>query len=401
MQAIDLAGHPRSLVVLVLGPVPGDPVPLAHIGPQRLRLPGHVVGDHRIGGVEDGLGRAEVLLEGHRGGVGERLFELQDVGDVRTPEPVDGLIAVPHHHDVAVLAGQQDGQSVLDGVGVLELVHEDVGEALPVELQDVGVLPEQPDGVEQQVVEVHGVGRHHPPLVLVVDVGDPTVEDGHRRSPVFGRPLLVRLCLADLAQDGAGGQLLRVDVQLAADDLHQPPRIGVVVDGEGSLVAQAVAVGPQDADTGGVEGGHPHPAATGTDQGGHPLAHLVGCLVGEGDGQDLPRRRVAHGDEVGDPPGEDPGLPRSGPGHDQQRGPAVGDRVPLGTGQPLEQFVGGDLAHAAPADIAAASRTGRAAIHGRHSHSMVPGGLDVMSRATRLTPSTSLMILEDRRSSRS
>ena len=38
--------------------------------------------------------------------------------------------------------------------------------------------------------------------------------------------------------------------------------------------------------------------------------------------------------------------------------------------------------------------------HG-HSHSMVPGGFDVMSRATRLTPSTSLMIREDSRSRRS
>ncbi len=36
-----------------------------------------------------------------------------------------------------------------------------------------------------------------------------------------------------------------------------------------------------------------------------------------------------------------------------------------------------------------------------HSHSMVPGGLDVMSRATRLTPSTSLMIRELSRSRRS
>ena len=36
-----------------------------------------------------------------------------------------------------------------------------------------------------------------------------------------------------------------------------------------------------------------------------------------------------------------------------------------------------------------------------HSHSMVPGGFDVMSRATRLTPSTSLMMRDDNRSSRS
>ena len=205
-------GHPRGLVVLVLGPVPGDPVALARVGPQRLRLPGHVVGDHRIGGIEDGLGGAEVLVEGDGGGVGERLLELEDVGDVRPPEPVDGLVAVPHHHDVAVLAGQQDGQGVLDGVGVLVLVDEDVGEAVPVVLEDVGVLPEQPDGVEQQVVEVHGVGRHHPLLVQVEDVGDPAVEDGHRRGPVLGRALLVRLGLADLARGSTRGDSFLVSM---------------------------------------------------------------------------------------------------------------------------------------------------------------------------------------------
>ncbi len=38
---------------------------------------------------------------------------------------------------------------------------------------------------------------------------------------------------------------------------------------------------------------------------------------------------------------------------------------------------------------------------GRHSHSIVPGGLLVMSYATRLTPATSLMMRLDMRSSRS
>src|SRR5690606_3959968 len=37
----------------------------------------------------------------------------------------------------------------------------------------------------------------------------------------------------------------------------------------------------------------------------------------------------------------------------------------------------------------------------RYSHSMVPGGFDVMSYATRFTPGTSLMIRVDNRSNRS
>src|SRR3712207_9090760 len=39
-------------------------------------------------------------------------------------------------------------------------------------------------------------------------------------------------------------------------------------------------------------------------------------------------------------------------------------------------------------------RTMRAASLGRHSHSMVPGGLEVMSRTTRLTSRSSLIIRE-------
>ena len=237
------------------------------------------------------------------------------------------------------LAGQQNGQGVLHGVGVLVLVDEDVGEAGPIVVEHVGVEPEEADRVEQQVVEVHGVGRHHPLLVEVEDIGDPPVEDGRRGGPVLIGPLLSGLGLADLAQDGTGRHLLGVDVQLPGDDLHQPARVGVVVDGEGSLVAQPVAVGPEDAHAGRVEGGHPHPLAPWPDQLGHPRAHLVGGLVGEGDGQDLPGFGVAGGDEVGDAPGQHPGLARSGAGHDEQGPTPVDHRLPLRVGQPLQQGV--------------------------------------------------------------
>ena len=81
---------------------------------------------------------------------------------------------------------------------------------------------------------------------------------------------LARLGLADLAEDRAGRHLLGVDVQLAAHDLDQPPGVGVVVDGERALVAEAVTVGPQDAHAGRVEGRHPHPLGPGPDQLGHP-----------------------------------------------------------------------------------------------------------------------------------
>ena len=155
-------------------------------------------------------------------------------------------------------------------------------------------------------------------------------------------PSCLGLGLADLALDGPGRHLFGVDVHLPADDLDQPPGVGIVVDGERALVAEAVPVGPEDAHAGRVEGGHPHPRRPGPDQLGHPRAHLVGRLVGEGDGQDLPGLGVAGGDQVGDPPGEHPGLARSGPGHDEQRAAPVDHRGPLGPGQPLDQLVHAD-----------------------------------------------------------
>ncbi len=138
---------------------------------------------------------------------------------------------------------------------------------------------------------------------------------------------------------------------------------------------------------------------------------------------------------MADPAGEHPRLARTGAGH-HQKGPApvdhgaslrfvqvleedvgVGDEV---TPPRPSRFLGGDggLRTGAPTLTGAGSHgevlelvdavegaepaeaVQRGTGHG-HSHSMVPGGFDVMSRATRLTPSTSLMIRLDSRSRRS
>ncbi len=82
----------------------------------------------------------------------------------------------------------------------------------------------------------------------------------------------------------------------------------------------------------------------------------------------------------------------------------MGDGGRLGRGQALEELLGTD-GHEARGGIEGqppvVGVVVRAPAPRGHSHSMVPGGLDVMSRATRLTPSTSLMIRELSRSRRS
>ena len=77
--------------------------------------------------------------------------------------------------------------------------------------------------------------------------------------------------------------------------------------------------------------------ATGPDQRRDPLAHLVGRLVGEGDGQDAHGVDAVLADQVGDAVGQDPGLARAGPGHDQQRTVGVDDGVELVGVEPVDQ----------------------------------------------------------------
>ena len=62
----DLLGDEPRLVVLVVGDVADELVAVAGVGPEVLRLAVAVAADHRVGGGEDGLGGAVVLLEQDR-----------------------------------------------------------------------------------------------------------------------------------------------------------------------------------------------------------------------------------------------------------------------------------------------------------------------------------------------
>ena len=186
VQRLDGAGHPRALVVLVVGVVAHDRVAGAQLAPQVLGAARRVVGDDRVGGVEDDLCAAVVLVEHDRGQVLERLLELVDVAHISTPKCVDRLVAVADRGDLAAVLGEQHGQLVLGEVGVLVLVDQDVLEALLVAAQDVGVVAEQLDGLHQQIVEVHRPGPLQPHLVLAVHLGVLAVEDAARRGLDLG-----------------------------------------------------------------------------------------------------------------------------------------------------------------------------------------------------------------------
>ena len=273
-------------------------------------------------------------------GVEEVVLEIEDVLDVGAAEAVDRLlIVVADDREVAVLGGQELEPAVLGVVGVLVLVDHDPAEGGGVAVADLLEELEEVDRADEQVVEVHRVHAVELALVLLVDVGDGLLEVGaDELAVVLGRAQLV-LGVGDLGLHRARGEALGVDVEVVEAALDQAALVGGVVDRELARVAEPVGVGAQHAGAGGVEGHDPHRAGGAADEQLDALAHLLRGLVGEGDGEDLVRARLAGAHQVGDPVGEDAGLAGAGAGEDQERPLAVHDGVALRGVQPGEQLV--------------------------------------------------------------
>ena len=330
-EPVDRPGHERRLVVLVVADVADDARAVTGLAPQVLLAPALVAGDDRVGGAQDGLGGAVVLLEQDGAGVGVVLLELLDVADGGPAEGVDRLVCVTDHDELARLdavlaaglgpADELAHQLVLGVVGVLVLVDHDVPEPAPVVLGDVGEGLEHVHRGHDQVVEVHGVGLAQPPLVGRVGLGEHLllVRAGLAHPARVG--LLVDqlvLEVAHLVAERAWVVSLGVEVHVADDHRHQPLAVGGVVDREGRAQPHLVGLAAQDAHARAVEGHHPHRLGAGADERGDPLAHLGGGLVGEGDGEHLAGLHAAGGEQVGDAVGEHAGLARPCAGDDEQ-----------------------------------------------------------------------------------
>ena len=312
-------------------------------------------GDERGPGAQRLAGRAQVFFEaagiGADGGVGE----IEDLGDaavvglddvdlgaripfretederhVRAAPGVDRLRVVADGHQAVGFAGEQVDHAALDAVGVLILIDEHVSEAFLIELQHVGVLLEEADGEDEQVVEVHRVGGLlfldvaladffdflGPVVELVVAGGDDFLEGG---VGVFdeGEHRGEHVGLREAA-------LFRIDIERADDGVEDGFLVVAIEDGERAGEAEVLGMAAEDARADRVEGAGPERGGVVRDEFADALGHLAGGLVGEGEQQDL-----AGVDAVVEQPGhavgESAGFPGAGAGDDQRAAGRRGD----------------------------------------------------------------------------
>ena len=107
---------------------------------------------------------AEVLLELRlqllflqlRKGLRQIIPVLRERPHIRTAEPVDALLRIPHHAHVRQLGLRDQLQYLyLDLVRVLELIHHDEAELRPVALRHLRVLLQRSQRHAQKVIVVH------------------------------------------------------------------------------------------------------------------------------------------------------------------------------------------------------------------------------------------------------
>ena len=160
--------HEVGLVALVECGVDADRFAALGGGPQLLAQAIGVLRDDRVGGGEDHGCRAVVLLELVDGGR-KIPAEVLHVLDARTAPAVDGLVVVADHEWHAGLSGQEFEPFVLDAIGVLELVHQQVAEALAVIRAEIGDVAQGLEAPEQQFGEIHDPDLLATLLILLVE----------------------------------------------------------------------------------------------------------------------------------------------------------------------------------------------------------------------------------------
>ena len=278
---LDLVDDELRLGLVIGGGEDADRIPLLAVAPEILSTAARVVFDEPVGHREDDIGAPVVLLELDDLRVGEVPLELQKIRRFRAAPSVDALVVVPHDADVRTsVTGKQADQLQLELVGVLKLVDEDVLVACAPRIPGLGVITQEFARLQQQVVEVHGIERAE--LVLVFGEKTP-----HGRAGLIGFADAEVLRLADDIAGQVRVERVFLVVNAGGELLHEPHLVRLVEDAEVFLVAEQRGVLPEDPNAECMERGEGdllcllgvhHPTDT--------LAHLLGGLVGEGDGKD-------------------------------------------------------------------------------------------------------------------
>ena len=297
---------------------------------QRLAQATFVMRDQPRSRGQDMRGRAIIRFQPDDPRAIEILLEAEDVFHFRAAPGIDRLVVIPHAADVLVTLRQQPQPVILDQVGVLIFVHQDIPKRTMVLRQDVRVGEQDLDHMQHQIAEIGRVQNAQAGLIGLIQRRRASVREVRfvgRSDPRRGQPAI--LPALDRRHQGCRSPALLID-PFGLHHLFQDAQLVVrVQDGEIRGQPDMFGMPAQHPRTQGMECAQPQPLGRFAEDCGDPFTHLPGRLVGEGDGQDLVGKRAPGQQDMREPCGQHASLAGARPGQHQQRAVDGLHRLPL------------------------------------------------------------------------
>ena len=102
---------------------------------------------------------AVILFQLDHFGAGKILLELENIGDFRAPPGIDRLVIIAHYADVLARLCQQAQPQILDLIGVLIFIDQNIFEPVLIHLQNFRIAPQYVEHMQQQIAKIACVER--------------------------------------------------------------------------------------------------------------------------------------------------------------------------------------------------------------------------------------------------
>ena len=276
-----------------------------------------------VGRADNGLGGTVILLQLEDLRIGIYFRKVENIVNIGTTEGVNTLCIIPHHTDMLMVLGKLQHNAVLCKIGILILIYQNVTELVLITRQHLGVVPEQQECVEQQIVEVHRICL---PATLPISLVDVAKRRNLGCTVSFVSLLVVGIaCRRNQMILGIRDTRLHhprlvhflIQPHFLDNGTYQAFTVCRIVNGKLRSEADIPGLDMQNAQEHGVKGSHPQmarplrPHLT-----GYTLLHFARRLVGKGQCQNVPRL-VAILQQISNLVGQHARLSRTGTGYHQ------------------------------------------------------------------------------------
>ena len=85
------------------------------------------------------------------------MLKLENVFYLGAPPPVYRLVIIAYDANVIVFRYKLNYNLILSNIGILELVDQHIPKPVLIKPQRIRVILEQPVGVKQEIVKIHGI----------------------------------------------------------------------------------------------------------------------------------------------------------------------------------------------------------------------------------------------------